>query len=257
MEIVIHSWRHEMIMFDFTCSFYLHMFSRYFKWTLKICLIIKLPGEGVNDHLRWLGWWWVMLLSVCHNQGSLLTIWLISCYISRLFFWWRVSYIFNSLRAPIAATPLLCPAKSYPGQVHSNPAAVCFEETLTASSSQTKFGAYVPKTIAHAYTLLRTQYCRIAPLRSFSVFERFFYQHKQSAMAQAASIYPPLKDRPIKNTICLFDVDGTLTPARRVRKRSHSPRLAKSPFALTNHRMCPPRCSSSSLSSATKSPSAS
>lgn len=27
--------------------------------------------------------------------------------------------------------------------------------------------------------------------------------------------YPPLEDRPLKNTICLFDVDGTLTPARR------------------------------------------
>lgn len=26
--------------------------------------------------------------------------------------------------------------------------------------------------------------------------------------------YPPLEDRPLKNTICLFDVDGTLTPAR-------------------------------------------
>ncbi|CAN8099622.1 unnamed protein product [Discula destructiva] len=26
--------------------------------------------------------------------------------------------------------------------------------------------------------------------------------------------FPPLADRPIKNTICLFDVDGTLTPAR-------------------------------------------
>ncbi|KAJ4421399.1 Phosphomannomutase 1 [Gnomoniopsis sp. IMI 355080] len=29
-----------------------------------------------------------------------------------------------------------------------------------------------------------------------------------------ASTFPPLEDRPIKNTICLFDVDGTLTPAR-------------------------------------------
>lgn len=28
--------------------------------------------------------------------------------------------------------------------------------------------------------------------------------------------FPPLEDRPIKNTICLFDVDGTLTPARLV-----------------------------------------
>lgn len=29
-----------------------------------------------------------------------------------------------------------------------------------------------------------------------------------------AELYPDLKDRPIKETICLFDVDGTLTPAR-------------------------------------------
>lgn len=30
-----------------------------------------------------------------------------------------------------------------------------------------------------------------------------------------AQQYPNLKDRPIKETICLFDVDGTLSPARR------------------------------------------
>ncbi|KAK4158450.1 eukaryotic phosphomannomutase [Chaetomidium leptoderma] len=29
-----------------------------------------------------------------------------------------------------------------------------------------------------------------------------------------AAAYPPLAEREIKNTICLFDVDGTLTPAR-------------------------------------------
>ncbi|GAB1213959.1 Phosphomannomutase 1 [Aspergillus terreus] len=34
--------------------------------------------------------------------------------------------------------------------------------------------------------------------------------------AEAASVYPALEDRPVKETICLFDVDGTLTPARRV-----------------------------------------
>ncbi|KAL9612866.1 MAG: hypothetical protein Q9167_002550 [Letrouitia subvulpina] len=34
-------------------------------------------------------------------------------------------------------------------------------------------------------------------------------------MAQGAGVYPPLEERPIKNTICLFDVDETLTPARR------------------------------------------
>lgn len=29
--------------------------------------------------------------------------------------------------------------------------------------------------------------------------------------------YPPLPEREIKNTVVLFDVDGTLTPARLVR----------------------------------------
>jgi hypothetical protein len=29
-----------------------------------------------------------------------------------------------------------------------------------------------------------------------------------------ADLYPDLKDRPLKETICLFDVDNTLTPAR-------------------------------------------
>ncbi|TAQ84843.1 hypothetical protein B7494_g6836 [Chlorociboria aeruginascens] len=35
-------------------------------------------------------------------------------------------------------------------------------------------------------------------------------------MTEAAALYPPLDKRPIANTICLFDVDGTLTPARRM-----------------------------------------
>lgn len=34
-------------------------------------------------------------------------------------------------------------------------------------------------------------------------------------MAEAGSVVPSLSQRPVKNTICLFDVDGTLTPARR------------------------------------------
>ncbi|KAG5982474.1 Phosphomannomutase 1 [Claviceps digitariae] len=33
-------------------------------------------------------------------------------------------------------------------------------------------------------------------------------------MEAVQSSYPPLEDRPLKDTICLFDVDGTLTPAR-------------------------------------------
>jgi phosphomannomutase len=35
-------------------------------------------------------------------------------------------------------------------------------------------------------------------------------------MTEAASVYPSLENRPIKNTVVLFDVDETLTPARRV-----------------------------------------
>jgi hypothetical protein len=35
-------------------------------------------------------------------------------------------------------------------------------------------------------------------------------------MITAASVYPALKDRPLKDTIVLFDVDETLTKARRV-----------------------------------------
>ncbi|KAJ5195119.1 Phosphomannomutase [Penicillium cinerascens] len=34
-------------------------------------------------------------------------------------------------------------------------------------------------------------------------------------MTTAASVYPPLESRPLKDTICLFDVDETLTKARR------------------------------------------
>ncbi|EEQ34400.1 eukaryotic phosphomannomutase [Microsporum canis CBS 113480] len=31
---------------------------------------------------------------------------------------------------------------------------------------------------------------------------------------EGASLYPSLENRPVKSTVCLFDVDGTLTPAR-------------------------------------------
>lgn len=35
-------------------------------------------------------------------------------------------------------------------------------------------------------------------------------------MSAAIPTYPALDARPLKDTICLFDVDETLTPARRV-----------------------------------------
>jgi phosphomannomutase len=35
-------------------------------------------------------------------------------------------------------------------------------------------------------------------------------------MAAAASVYPSLHQRPVKNTVLLFDVDDTLTKPRQV-----------------------------------------
>jgi len=35
-------------------------------------------------------------------------------------------------------------------------------------------------------------------------------------MAAAAAVYPPLDQRPVKNTVLLFDVDDTLTKPRQV-----------------------------------------
>ncbi|QSS62282.1 phosphomannomutase [Histoplasma capsulatum] len=47
-------------------------------------------------------------------------------------------------------------------------------------------------------------------------------------MAEAAAVYPPLEARPLKNTICLFDVDKTLTPARGVSLCAFSPSILSS-----------------------------
>ena len=46
-------------------------------------------------------------------------------------------------------------------------------------------------------------------------------------MADHADLFPPLDKRPIANTICLFDVDGTLTPARRVHLPLSSPQSSQ------------------------------
>lgn len=35
-------------------------------------------------------------------------------------------------------------------------------------------------------------------------------------MAAGAAVYPPLSERPIKDTVVLFDVDETLSKARKV-----------------------------------------
>jgi hypothetical protein len=44
--------------------------------------------------------------------------------------------------------------------------------------------------------------------------------HTRTKMAAAASVYPPLNQRPVKNTVLLFDVDDTLTKPRQVRKET-------------------------------------
>lgn len=68
--------------------------------------------------------------------------------------------------------------------------------------------------------------------------------HKQQSavMTQAGSVYPPLEARPMKNTICLFDVDKTLGPARRVCAFPLTPGTRQNPFttySLSNlQRIC-------------------
>lgn len=47
----------------------------------------------------------------------------------------------------------------------------------------------------------------------------------------AVPTYPALDARPLKDTICLFDVDETLTPARRVRSPLSAP-ITKLPHQL-------------------------
>jgi hypothetical protein len=42
------------------------------------------------------------------------------------------------------------------------------------------------------------------------------YNDMQPSGGPSTDGYPPLGDRPVRNTICLFDVDDTLTPARNV-----------------------------------------
>ena len=37
-----------------------------------------------------------------------------------------------------------------------------------------------------------------------------------STTVPAASVFPDLTERPVKNTICLFDVDETLSKSRNV-----------------------------------------
>jgi hypothetical protein len=78
---------------------------------------------------------------------------------------------------------------------------------------------------------------------------------KSLTMASVHAQYPPVNDRPVKDTICLFDVDGTLTPARRVRPASRFTYVLRS--LIMAYRLSPPRCLSSFVSSARKSPSVS
>jgi hypothetical protein len=58
-------------------------------------------------------------------------------------------------------------------------------------------------------------------------FFLFFFQQPSYTttftMSLAPPSYSPLQERPLKDTICLFDVDGTLTPARLVRQSSLVP----------------------------------
>jgi len=97
---------------------------------------------------------------------------------------------------------------------------------------------------------------QLHPNNSISTIQQFRHTLKFTTMAhaEAASVYPPLEARPVKSTICLFDVDGTLTPARRVRDPPSHPRCT-SPNCLSS--LLPLKYSNSSPPSATNAPSAS
>lgn len=58
-----------------------------------------------------------------------------------------------------------------------------------------------------------------------------------------AGQYPDLKDRPVGETICLFDVDGTLSPARRLASREMLDTLARlrQKVAIGYVRLSPPK----------------
>lgn len=66
--------------------------------------------------------------------------------------------------------------------------------------------------VARNYTLTPLHIANSAPGRSFRPLP---FPHRAPRQPTMVISYPPLEDRPLKNTICLFDVDGTLTPARR------------------------------------------
>ena len=64
-----------------------------------------------------------------------------------------------------------------------------------------------------------------------------------SVMTEVASLITPLEARPLKNTICLFDVDGTLTLARQVRCPScYLPILSVSLLVVLSTHKLPSGC---------------
>jgi hypothetical protein len=43
------------------------------------------------------------------------------------------------------------------------------------------------------------------------------FNHQEINITKTMNVYPPLEARPMKNTICLFDLDGTLCLEKQVR----------------------------------------
>jgi len=105
--------------------------------------------------------------------------------------------------------PCTWPASRLPNWVWTHRAPVLFTHgpKFHLRSYPTSTNLESPR--KHIITLLHTYFiaCRLS-IRRFS--------RKAPTMAAAAARFPPLLSRPVANTICLFDVDGTLTPARQV-----------------------------------------
>jgi hypothetical protein len=70
------------------------------------------------------------------------------------------------------------------------------------------------QSFAHPIDLLKPRNSQRIPLR-FKPLSSFEIPTLKMT-TEASAVYAELDKRPIEGTICLFDVDGTLTPARRV-----------------------------------------
>ncbi|KAA8576590.1 hypothetical protein EYC84_006689 [Monilinia fructicola] len=101
-----------------------------------------------------------------------------------------------------------------------------FEMRYESEILETRFSGWIAFVIEFLIYLLEhltaklSTFPRTSRLHFHLHFSRCIYKlptskHTEPKMSDAVTAsFPPLAERPVKNTICLFDVDGTLSPAR-------------------------------------------